>query len=148
MKLKRKHILPILGIVFILIQFIRIDKTNPPIDPKLDFISTMNTPEDVGNKIVAACYDCHSHDSKYPWYTNIAPVSWWIKGHINGGRKHLNFSTWKEYSNGKQEHKLEECVEMLEKKWMPLFTYTWLHSDAKLTDAERTDMIEYFKNIQ
>jgi len=148
MKLKRKHILPILVAVFILIQFFRIDKTNPSIDPTLDFVATMNPPTAISKKIVAACYDCHSHTSSFPWYTDIAPVSWWIKGHINGGREHLNFSKWTKYPKGKQEHKIEECVEMLEKKWMPLFTYTWLHSEAKMTDSERNDMIAYFKSIK
>ena len=145
---KKKYIWPAIGIIFILIQFIRIDKTNPPIDPKLDFLTTVNPPAEISTKIKAACYDCHSHHTSYPWYTNVAPLSWWIKGHINGGRKHLNFSKWTEYEEKKQDHKLEECVEMLEKKWMPLGTYTWLHSEAKLTDIERNDMISYFKSLQ
>ena len=146
--LKRKHIFPILAVLLILIQIFRIDKTNPPIDEELDFISTMNPPSAIGSKIKSACYDCHSHESKYPWYTNVAPVSWWIKGHINGGRKHLNFSTWGAYVAGKKEHKIEECIEFLEKKWMPLSSYTWLHSEAKMTDEERTEMIAYFKSLK
>lgn len=148
MKLKRKHILPILGLIFIIIQFFRIDKTNPPIDPKLDFVSNLNPPSEVKKKIVDACYDCHSHDTEYPWYTNVAPVSWWVKGHITGGRQHLNFSKWKEYSKEKQDHKIEECIEMLEMKWMPLASFTWLHSEAKMSDAEREEMIAYFKSLQ
>lgn len=145
--LKRKYILPILGVIFLLIQFIRIDKTNPPIDPNLDFLAAVNPPDVIGKRIKNACYDCHSHHTEYPWYTNVAPLSWWIKGHINGGRKHLNFSTWTTYEKGKQEHKIEECVEMLEKKWMPLFSYTWLHPEAKMTDYEREEMIAYFKSL-
>lgn len=148
MKIKRKHILPILGVILVLIQFIRIDKTNPPIDPKLDFVATVNPPAAVGKKIVDACYDCHSHDTAYPWYTNIAPASWWIKGHINNGRKHLNFSTWTEYSKDKQDHKIEECIEMLENKWMPLGSYTWLHPEAKMTDDEHANMIAFFKELK
>ncbi|MDF1698845.1 MAG: heme-binding domain-containing protein [Saprospiraceae bacterium] len=147
MKLKRKYILPVIGVLLILIQLFRIDKTNPPVDEKLDFVATMNPSEEIGKKIVAACYDCHSYTSEYPWYTNVAPVSWWIKGHINGGRKHLNFSIWNEYSDDKKNHKLEECVEVMENGWMPLGTYTWLHPDAKLSDQERKDMIAYFKSI-
>lgn len=143
---KKKYILPALGIILILMQFIRIDKTNPPIDTKLDFLTNANASEAVSAKIVAACYDCHSHDTAYPWYTNVAPVSWWIKGHINGGRKHLNFSNWGEYEKGKQDHKIEECVEMLQNKWMPLGTYTWLHPEAKMTDEEYKEMIAFFKS--
>lgn len=148
MKLKRKHIFPILGVVFILIQFFRIDKTNPPIDPNLDFVATMKPPAAISEQIKAACYDCHSHESKYPWYTNVAPVSWWIKGHINNGRKHLNFSQWAEYEKGKQDHKLEECIDMVDKNWMPLFTYKWLHPESKMTDTERAELIAYFKSIR
>lgn len=144
---KKKYILPALGLILVLIQFIRIDKTNPPIDPTLDFISTLNPPAEISSKIKAACYDCHSHETAYPWYTNVAPVSWWVKGHINEGRKHLNFSIWAQYEKGKQEHKLEECVEMVEKKWMPLGAYTWLHSEAKMTDADRENMMAYFKSL-
>ena len=146
--LKKKYIWPAIGIILILIQFIRIDKTNPPIEPTLDFVTTVNPPVEMGNKIKAACYDCHSHNTSYPWYTNVAPLSWWIKGHINGGREHLNFSEWNKYSDDKKNHKLEEGVEMLEKKWMPLFTYTWLHPEAKLTDEERGNMISYFKSLK
>ena len=144
---KKKYIWPALAAILVLIQFIRIDKTNPPIDPKLDFVTAVNSPVEMGNKIKAACYDCHSHNTSYPWYTNVAPVSWWIKGHITEGREHLNFSKWTEYSKEKQAHKLEECVEMLEKKWMPLFSYTWFHSEAKMTDVERENMISYFKSL-
>jgi hypothetical protein len=145
---KKKYIWPALGIIFILIQFIRIDKTNPSIDPTLDFIKTINAPAEIASKIQISCYDCHSHETSYPWYTNIAPLSWWIKGHINGGREHLNFSEWNKYSKDKQKHKLEEGVEMLEKKWMPLFTYTWLHSEAKMTDVERESMISFFEGLK
>ena len=148
MKFKRKHILPILGVVLILIQIIRIDKTNPPVDSSLDFVATMNPPEGVKKNLIAACYDCHSNETKYPWYTNIAPVSWWIKGHINGGKQHLNYSVWGEYTKGKQEHKVEESIEVLENQRMPLSSYTWLHPDAKLSDSDRNEMIEYFKKMQ
>ena len=148
MNLKRKHILPILGVILILIQVIRIDKTNPPVDSKLDFFTAYNAPESVKTKIIAACYDCHSNATKYPWYTNIAPFSWWIQGHINGGRKHLNFSTWGDYEKGKQQHKVEECIEYVENAWMPLVSYTWLHPEAKMTDVERQAMVDYFRSLK
>lgn len=146
--LKKKYILPGLAIVFILIQFIRIDKTNPAVEQKLDFIANVNPTAEMGEMIKASCYDCHSHETAYPWYTNVAPLSWWIKGHINGGRQHLNFSTWNQYSDDKKSHKLEECVEVLENNWMPMASYTWLHSEAKLSDSDRDKMIAFFKSQQ
>ncbi|MEM9546898.1 MAG: heme-binding domain-containing protein, partial [Bacteroidota bacterium] len=124
MKLKRKHILPILGVVFLLIQFIRIDKTNPPIVEGQDLFAIHNAPAAIKSKIVDACYDCHAHTTKYPWYTNIAPFSWWIKGHIDNGRRHLNFSVWGGYDAKTKGHKLEECIEYVENAWMPLGSYT------------------------
>ena len=148
MKLKRKHILPILGVIFILMQFFRIDKTNPPIDLEMDFIATEKPPEAIAQKLVDACYDCHSHDTEYPWYTNIAPVSWWVKGHINNGRQNLNFSKWTEYSEKKQAHKIEENIEKLENRWMPLSSFVWLHPEAKMSDSENEEMIAYFKSLQ
>jgi len=146
--LKRKYILPALGVLLILIQFIRIDKTNPASDPQQDFVAVVNPPENVREIIVAACYDCHSNQTSYPWYTNVAPVSWWIKGHINNGRKNLNFSTWGAYSQDKKEHKLEECAEVVGNGWMPLGSYTWLHAEAKLTDEKRIELIGYFQSLQ
>jgi hypothetical protein len=148
MTFKRKYILPGVAILLLVIQFFRIDKTNPPADMKDDFVLTMNTPSATKMKIMNSCYDCHSNTTTYPWYTNVAPLSWWIKGHINGGREHLNFSEWTNYSDSKKAHNLEECVEVLEKKWMPMATYTWLHPKARMTDAERADLIAYFKSIK
>ena len=145
--LKRKYILPALAVIFILIQFIRIDKTNPPIDSDQDFVAVMNPPAEIGVKLKEACYDCHGHTTKYPWYTDIAPVSWWIKGHINNGRKHLNFSIWNTYSEEKKKHKIEENIEYIENKWMPLKSYTWLHGEAKLSDEERKAMVTYFQSL-
>ena len=148
MKFKRKHIFTILGVVLLLIQFVRIDKTNPPIDLDSDFIVSVNTPTNIALNIKEACYDCHSHATKYPWYTSVAPVSWWVKGHINGGREHLNFSAWNTYSQDKKDHKIEECIEVMEKGWMPLASYTWMHPEAKLTDLEHEEMISYFKSLR
>jgi len=148
MKVKRKHILPILAALLVLIQFIRIDKTNPPVDASLDFLATMNPPEATKLMIKNACYDCHAHTTKYPWYTNIAPVSWWIKGHITNGRSHLNFSTWRNYDADKRAHKIEECIEYVENAWMPLNSYTWLHPEAKMTDDDRQSMVNYLKSLK
>lgn len=129
-------------------QFFPIDKTNPPADPSKDFITMTNPPAAVAENIKAACYDCHSHHVKYPWYTNVAPISWWVKGHIDHGTKHLNFSIWGDYSEKKKDHKLDECVEFVEKNWMPILTYKMMHSEGRLTEAEREEMISFFKRLK
>jgi len=139
-----------LGILVLLvaIQFIRINKTNPTVDPQEDFLQLTSADAEISSLIKDACYDCHSHEVEYPWYTNIAPVSWWIKGHINNGVKHLNFSTWGTYEAGKMDHKLEECIEMVEKGEMPLKSFTWMHPEAKLTDNQREKLVSFFQSVR
>ncbi|PTT28321.1 cytochrome C [Chryseobacterium sp. HMWF028] len=140
-----KKIIIILLVAFIIIQFFPIDKTNPPPTPGMDFLKIKNTPEKIARTLRTSCYDCHSNETKYPWYSNISPASWWVKNHINEGRKNLNFSTFAVYEPKRQFHKLEECVEMVEKKEMPLESYYLGHQDAKLTDEQRKILIDYFK---
>ncbi len=91
MSLKSKILTGILGVA-IIIQFFRIDKTNPPIEEHNDILSFESVTGDVADILKNSCYDCHSNESVYPWYTNVAPVSWWIKKHINEARDELNFS--------------------------------------------------------
>ena len=141
-----KKILLALLIVFVIMQFFRIDKTNPPIVAEQDFLQATNAPSDIQELITNACYDCHSHHTEYPWYTNVAPLSWWIKGHINEGRKHLNFSTWTEGSAKKREHKLEECAEEVLALKMPMPSFTYTHSEAKLSEAQVATLVDWFES--
>ncbi len=132
-------------ILLLIIQFFRIDKTNPPADPSADLITNLQPPEDVSIMIKLACYDCHSNHTKYPWYTNIAPISFWIKGHIKHAREELNFSEWTSYDAKKAHHKLEECYEKVMEGHMPLPSYTWMHSESKLSDKQRTVLANWFR---
>ncbi len=136
-----------LGLIgfFLVIQLIRIDKSAPAGNLSDDFIVSEATEENVAMLIKNACYDCHSHQTEYPWYAEVAPVSWWIKNHINEGRKHLNFSVWTTYNAKKQKHKLEECIEMMENNEMPLKSFTWTHPEAKLSDEQKALLVSYLK---
>ncbi|MCS3531512.1 heme-binding domain-containing protein [Chryseobacterium sp. JUb7] len=140
-----KKVLVVFLVAFIIIQFFPIDKTNPAPTPGMDFLTIKNTPPEIAKLISTSCYDCHSNETKYPWYSNFAPSSWFLKNHISEGRKHLNFSTFATYEPKRQAHKLEECIEMVEKKEMPLESYYIGHQDAKLTDEQRKLLIDYFK---
>ncbi|MFT4537082.1 MAG: hypothetical protein ACJA1A_003777 [Saprospiraceae bacterium] len=148
MKKYLKYIGIALAVFLIVAQFFPIDKTNPPADMTKDFIEINDPSAQIAEHIKVACYDCHSHHTKYPWYTNVAPVSWWIKGHMENGMKHLNFSTWGDYSQKKKDHKLDECIDFVEKNWMPLLTYKIAHPESKLTDGERADLIAFFKGLK
>ncbi len=141
-----RFILMSLVAILIIAQSFRIDKTNPESDPTMDFIRMKNPPNDIAEMLKVACYDCHSNQTKYPWYTNIAPFSWWIQGHIDHGRKHLNFSNWGTYSAKKANHKLEECYELVEETKMPLMSYWIAHPEAKLSTEQRAALVAWFKN--
>lgn len=143
-----KNIAIFLVFLLLAIQSIRIDKTTEPLNPATDFIALTSANAEVANTLKIACYDCHSNQPTYPWYTNIAPVSWWIKHHINEGSHHLNFSIWGTYKDKRKHHKLEECIEMVEEGEMPMSSYTLMHGDAKLTDAQKLQLVEFFKALK
>ena len=143
-----KKILIILLMVFIIIQFFPINKSNPITNEGMDFLKIKNTPEPIAKLIRNSCYDCHSNETKYPFYSNIQPVAWLLKNHIDEGRKELNFSTFATYEPKRQAHKLEEAAEYVEQKNMPLESYTLGHSDAKLSDEQRKQLVDYFRMVQ
>ena len=144
-KLSLKRIGIAFIVLFIVIQVFRINKTITPVNEQTDFMAVTQTNPEVATILKNACYDCHSNQPTYPWYTSVAPVSWWIKNHINEGSKHLNFSIWQTYTVKRKDHKLEECVEMIEEGEMPMNSYTWMHPEAKLTDAQKLLLIDWFK---
>jgi hypothetical protein len=142
----RKRILLALAAILVLIQFIRIDKTNPPVDPTVDFATAVQPPAEVLTLLKGACYDCHSHEIRYPWYTNVAPVSWWIKGHINEAMEHFNFSTLGMLNAEDLKWALGSAAEEIEEKHMPLKSYTWMHPEARLSDTQRALLATWLKN--
>lgn len=141
-----KKFILVLLIVGVAFQFFPIDRTNPTATPAMDFLHTrQQTPETTAHLIKSTCYDCHSNKSKYPWYTNIQPVGWFVKKHIDEGRQHLNFSEFNTYDTKTQARKLEECADELEKGGMPLSSYTLVHTDAKLSAEQRQELVQYFR---
>ena len=143
-----KKILLLLLLVFVGMQFYRPDKNIDENESKTVFLTETNPPEDVKAILASSCYDCHSNNTVYPWYNNIAPVSYWLADHIRHGKGHLNFSEWEKYSKKKKDHKLEELIEMVEKKEMPLKEYTWTHSEAKLSEAQISSLIDWAKRTR
>jgi hypothetical protein len=136
-----KIVLVLVAVVLVGAQFVRADRTNPPIDPT----HVLRTPPDVQPILDRACADCHSNNTKWPWYTNVAPVSWWIADHVHEGRHELNFSEFNTYPPKKAAHKMEEVCEVLEKGEMPMPDYLRLHAEAKLTAAEKQRLCDWAK---
>jgi len=133
---KRKWlILPVAALLGI--QFFRPERTNYPIDTSLSF-ETQNdqTPEQVRLLLSRACLNCHSNQTQWPWYSEIAPLSWLIADDVKRGRRELNFSVWKENSREKKAHLLEEASELVSEKDMPPWSYRLLHPEARLSESE------------
>lgn len=133
----RKRILLISAAALLLIQLIRIDKSNPPVDPKLDFKAVAKPPAEVLSLIREACYNCHSDETQYPWYSNVAPVSWLLKYHVNEAKEHFNFSTLGVLNSEDLKWALGTAAKEIREGEMPLNSYTWMHPEARLTSAQR-----------
>ena len=136
-------------VLLVLIQFVPVKKNQGVSEDGMDIFSYYNVDEnDSAVKVIkSSCYDCHSNTTAYPWYNNIAPVSWYLAKHINNGKKHLNFTEWDYMDDPKKEHKIEECIEMITEDEMPLTSYTLVHRDAKLSSEEKALLLSFFKGL-
>ncbi len=142
-----KKILLVLLIALIAIQFFR-PKKNISKGPQPNFIGNKFTiPADVKSIMAVACNDCHSNNTRYPWYSKIQPVYWWLNGHIVKGKKGINFDEYTNKSLRYQYHKMEETVEMIEDGKMPLNSYTWTHKDARLSADQKNKIMDWAKSV-
>lgn len=143
MKIAKKIAIALL-IALAVMQFIRPDKNSTE---NQDYVAVFENetkpPPEVKQLLETSCYDCHSDHTTYPWYNNIAPISYWIADHVEEGKEHLDFSDWQNYSAKKKDHKLEELVEEVEEGEMPLNEYTWTHSEARLTAEQRKALMNW-----
>jgi len=132
-----KKILKLAAIVIVaallVAQFIRPDFSNPPINEAETLEASVQVPENIKAIMKRSCSDCHTNTTVYPWYSQISPVSWWLKNHIDEGRRELNFSVWATYQPKRKAKKLEEICEQVNEGEMPLPSYTWAHRDAILS---------------
>jgi uncharacterized membrane protein len=141
-----KKILVVLLVVLVALQFVRPTR-NVSGDTTKD-ISTLYPMSDSVKMIVnKACADCHSNKTVYPWYASVAPLSFWLDHHVNEGKGEINFNEFASYRIGKQNHKLKEVIEQIQENKMPLSSYTLIHKEAKLTDAEKEVLIDWCQNI-
>lgn len=136
----------VLLIVVVLIQFIRPEK-NDSKEGLNDISTVMNIPDEVKSIIKTSCADCHSNYTKYPWYSEIAPVSWYLAQHVNEGKEHLNFSEWTSYNKDQKKHILKDLKEELEGNEMPLRSYLIIHENAKMNKNQYKTLLNWVKTI-
>ncbi len=129
--------------IAIVIQFIRPDFKNPKVDEKV----ALNTDKKVMNVLKTSCYDCHSNETKYPWYHNVAPVSWVMSGNIDGGRKALDFSNWANIDAKVKLERLKRAKQLVNNELMPKSEYLLMHKKAVL-DKEKKEILEQFFDSQ
>ncbi|HYW96155.1 MAG TPA: heme-binding domain-containing protein, partial [Bacteroidales bacterium] len=116
----------------------------PQTDSSKDFMSIASPPQEIQALIHEACYDCHSFETQYPWYSYIQPVSWFLQGHIDEAREHMNFSEWAKYSIDTRKEKMEHASKMVSNRKMPLWSFRIEHPEARLTDQEIKTLANWF----
>lgn len=144
-----KKILKITALVlflgFVVIQFFRPDFTNPPVNAAETIENSMQIPPNVSAILKRSCADCHSFETVYPWYSKIQPSAWFLKDHIDEGRREMNFSVWNTYEPRRKKRKLDEMCEQVEMREMPLPSYLWIHRDAQMSDADIKTLCDWAK---
>lgn len=128
-------------ITLLLIQFIPVDKTNPKIDASL----APKAPQEVMSILKKSCYDCHSYETKWPYYSNIAPISFVVASHVKDARRAMNFSTWQEMDPKIKKERLKRAIQTVNNEMMALPSYVYAHKNAKLTKDEKDILINWFR---
>ena len=147
MKLYKKILLALL-IVFIAIQFIQPAHNISGQVLPTDITKTVKVPENVLNIFKNACYDCHSNNTRYPWYVYIQPIGWMMARHIKNGKDNLNFSDFGSYSQRKQANKLRAIETSIKEGSMPLSSYTIMHTDARLSAENKKLITDWASNAK
>ena len=145
MKKFLKWALVALALLFVAAQAIRPAMKNPPVDESKTLRANSQVTPEVGAILDRSCNDCHSNQTVWPWYSQLAPVSWLLTRDVNEGRQQVNFSEWGTYNQRKAARKLKEMCEQVEHNEMPLWFYLPLHPTAKLSDADRKTLCDWAK---
>jgi len=126
-----------LAVVVVVIQLVPVDRTNPPVT------AALSAPAEVAAILERSCYDCHSNQTRWPWYSYVAPASWLVADDVHEAREQLNFSSWGEMSSGKQTYMRDEMWEQVDQGEMPLWQYTLVHRQARLSPQDKEVLKEW-----
>jgi hypothetical protein len=143
-----KRILIVIVIILVIIQFIRPTKNVHPGTQPNSIMNKYPASAEVKGILEKTCYDCHSNNTRYPWYNNIQPVAWWLNNHIKDGKRSLNFDEFLTYPANRQAKKMKQVIDEVKEGEMPLSSYTIIHKDAKLTDPEKQALLGWASGVQ
>ena len=142
-----KKVLLALLLIFIAMQFIRPAQNKTNKVQEADLIRHFSIPANVAGILKTSCYDCHSNNTRYPWYTNIQPAGWLLAKHIKDGKEDLNFSEFANYSQRRQLSKLKATQNSIKDRSMPLSSYTLIHTDAKLSKESSALILNWTSKV-
>mgnify|MGYP003545105532 FL=1 len=144
-----KKILFIGLIIFLLMQLYQPARNESfEQDITANFTKVYNVPKNVEAILRTSCYDCHSNNTNYPWYSNVQPVGFFMEHHIKEAKEDLNFDEWGKYSKRKQENKLDRIVKQIKSDEMPLASYTLIHKNARLTTVQKEEIMDWLSKIK
>lgn len=132
-----KIILAVLIVAFVGAQFYPVERTNPPVTGEIE------APPEVMNILRRSCYDCHSNEVVWPWYSRVAPASWLVIHDVDEAREEMNFSEWSTHSQEKRREKTEDIWDEVSEGEMPLWYYLTMHPEAKLSSADKQVLREW-----
>ena len=130
--------------IVLVIQVIPVERNVSTVPPGQSFEKTEKVPANVAAILKVSCYDCHSNNTRYPWYSELKPAAWLMARHITKGKEELNFDEFNNYSKRRKKAKIKSIISQIEKDEMPLKSYLLLHSDSKLTAEERKMLLDFF----
>lgn len=149
MKKSIKKILFIGLIIFLLMQLYQ-PARNESFEQDItgNFTKVYNVPKNVEIILRTSCYDCHSNNTYYPWYSYIQPVRFFMESHIKEGKENLNFNEWGNYSDRKQNNKLDRIAKQIKSNEMPLSSYTMIHKNAILTASQKKEVLDWINKTK
>ena len=133
--------------IVLVIQVIPVERNVSTVQPGQSFEKTEKVPANVAAILKVSCYDCHSNNSRYPWYSELQPGAWFMARHIKKGKEELNFDEFNNYSKRRKKAKIKSIISQIEKDEMPLKSYRMMHGNARLSADEKKELLDFFNTI-
>lgn len=128
------------------IQVIPVERNVSTVPPGQSFQKTEKVPANVAAILKVSCYDCHSNNTRYPWYSELQPGAWFMARHIKKGKEELNFDEFNNYSKRRKKAKIKSIISQIEKDEMPLKSYRMMHGNARLSADEKKELLDFFRD--
>ena len=132
--------------IVLVIQVIPVERNVSTVPPGQSFERTQKVAANVAAILKVSCYDCHSNNSRYPWYSELQPGAWFMAQHIKKGRDELNFDEFNNYSKRRKKAKIKSIISQIEKDEMPLKSYRMMHGNARLSADEKKELLDFFRD--